>query len=702
MRPTSPSLCASLLLLVACPPAGGESTDSASPDASSAATSSTSGAPTTSLPTTGGPGGDPTGGPGGDPTGGPGGDPTGMTGGTGGTTDTGGVPGVSQPLPPGEGPLIVWVDPGPGGLDPYIPLWEGPTWQKARELASKHKGKLKGLANGLLDWGACVQEQGDAGQCARDVVWAGMCNFAIAKLTERMSPGMQMIGMPFEAMCNGDPVLKCCKYTGSDSCHSAYNSDMPINCEGNPMGGESFGPCIGPEPWDIFGGCTCAHLPECSGGEGDGFDDPLNRFWRLDGVARDLANALADVALADPEGFYDYSLLRGTRDHFDGVLGLAPFAGDDQLPPGMDGSPKYHENDGDPRARYRRALYTTALRRTLGGVPGALARWDYLALKTWEPAAIAAHLQGVDDPDAVLLEHLGPFGLALAKATYPDTYVVLAAPAPGEVADPKDDLYHAGVEAGAPAELSFQTSDMDAGTVALALALTDPQAADNPDGMYLVGIDWGDDVFEGVPFVTADAATHTATHAYEQPGTYTIQAFVANTSGHVSGATSEWTLAAGSGVPVARSIAAIRLDVAARIEADTHGHVSVDVHGRDLHGFDHPLDRYWTQATGPAKTVALAPFTARVLAHDDRVPLTTLTLTSVHEGAAGVEQADLLLSGVTVDYYTSPGNEPLSVTHGVDALVVTVGDDPPVAVPQDPNTQAFLLPLPGAARVVLP
>lgn len=84
--------------------------------------------------------------------------------------------------------------------------------------------------------------------------------------------------------------------------------------------------------------------------------------------------------------------------------------------------------------------------------------------------------------------------------------------------------------------------------------------------------------------------------------------------------------------PDALSIAAVGLDLAARIKADTHGHVRVDVRGRDLQGFDHPQGRYWTQATGAAKT-------PRVLAHDDRVPLHSVTLTAIHEGAAGVEQA---------------------------------------------------------------
>lgn len=38
--------------------------------------------------------------------------------------------------------------------------------------------------------------------------------------------------LTYVRVCAGEPPLKCCKSSGG--CHSAFNSDAPINCEGNP------------------------------------------------------------------------------------------------------------------------------------------------------------------------------------------------------------------------------------------------------------------------------------------------------------------------------------------------------------------------------------------------------------------------------------------------------------------------------------
>jgi len=75
--------------------------------------------------------------------------------------------------------------------------------------------------------------------------------------TQRSHPGLPVKvgdmlifdpGIPWEEVCNGEPPLKCCKYNPAtqEYCHTAFNSEAPINCEGNwtqPFA-ESYGECI--------------------------------------------------------------------------------------------------------------------------------------------------------------------------------------------------------------------------------------------------------------------------------------------------------------------------------------------------------------------------------------------------------------------------------------------------------------------------
>ena len=64
--------------------------------------------------------------------------------------------------------------------------------------------------------------------------------------------------------CLGDPPLKCCKKVGTNSCWSAFNTEAPLNCEGNPHYGptETAGLCLA--PCDGCAGCLCNYLSDCN------------------------------------------------------------------------------------------------------------------------------------------------------------------------------------------------------------------------------------------------------------------------------------------------------------------------------------------------------------------------------------------------------------------------------------------------------
>lgn len=622
-----------------------------------------------------------------------------------GTDDTGPINGDSHPIDPLPAPLIVWIDPGPDGTDPYLPftkplgdLQSAPLQGTSLAELQERGAQAQTAYNYAHDYSRCIDEQGDTETCVKKIVWQGLCNWAVGKLTEHMSPGMQMIGFPFEAVCNGEPALKCCIYTGNDSCHSAYNSDMPINCEGNPMGGMSYGPCISDNPEDIFEGCTCDYIPECTGGDAP-VGDPKARAGRLDQGARELGKHVAALAAADPRGFLNFVSLQGTRDYTAALALLAPYAGPDEIPPNLVNYEAYHYNDDDPRSRYLRALTTVAVRRVIGGLPNSLDRWDHVLAKIWDDAGKTAYLADVADPEADLLAALGPFGLAMTKAAYPDTYLLLAAPTPTEVADPDAGLYLAGVEIAAPPVLSFQTASVDGPAVTLELAIDDPQALDNPDATYLVGVDWGDNVFEGLA-VTADPATHQVQHAYAAAGSYSVRAWTDNTAGLISGAGATIAVTSGTDQPHPRSIESVTLELRADVTADQHGHFSVSATGLDAGAYTHPLGRAWVAATGPANTPVMLDFPDYALTHGDRVALPSVRVHAIHEGATNVQSATVLLDGITVTYYTSEDQAPLTITHAAADLTAVIEGDPPT--PLMPTNGALALPLATDVKIDLP
>jgi hypothetical protein len=71
----------------------------------------------------------------------------------------------------------------------------------------------------------------------------GMCSLmvpvciALKKFLENAKAGgvvpLNTVLPPLDkTFCLGEPSLKCCKT--ATGCHSAFNTEAPINCEGNP------------------------------------------------------------------------------------------------------------------------------------------------------------------------------------------------------------------------------------------------------------------------------------------------------------------------------------------------------------------------------------------------------------------------------------------------------------------------------------
>ena len=539
----------------------------------------------------------------------------------------------------------------------------------------------------------------ESGCTARDMVWRGVCLLIEWKLGDML---LFDPGIPYGALCNGEPPLKCCKYEPSqESCHSAFNSDAPINCEGNwtmPLA-ESFGPCIPANRYEGDPGCYCDYIPIC------GYpvvERTLSQQWRYNQLGVQLAMAIEQVLLRQrPAEFIDYVGFVGFRAHRQVFLQGAPFARQDTFPEGYAVGEAYHTNDNDPDARYLRALTTLAVQRVFAGIPNVQARWSSILSRTWTEAEKADYLAGVPDPDGTLAQCVGAFGLEMLKQAHPEGYQLLAVPLEGETSPSCPAGWMGGAAIGAAPTLTV-TASVAGSTVTLAPTVSDPNASDNPEGAYVVQIDWGDGRVEGRVYLSANPSTHSYSHAYEVAGTYSVSARVLNTSGLMGEATAQVSVLEGSGQPVPRSIQGVQLQLEASVNASTHGRIRVDVSATDIQGKVHSLGYHWVELVGASGTLVTVPLTGPLL-NGDLKDIQTLRLKPSHYDGSGVSLRTLKLWGVTLTPYASPGMTPSTVSHALtnrDVKVYATGASVPTAPLMEPDSGKLLLPLVGAEIVI--
>ncbi|MBC7975352.1 MAG: hypothetical protein H7138_10225, partial [Myxococcales bacterium] len=533
----------------------------------------------------------------------------------------------------------------------------------------------------LEDYGRCVETGSDSAGCAsQHIVYPGLCYLAAGLLTP--VPWLDILDLPLEEACLGEPTLKCCKYTPDEfGCHSAFNTPAPINCEGNPLGGETFGECLRP-PNGI--GCLCDYIPAC---DTDGDISPsvvstdLASAWRFNTLSSKLAAAFPPLLTSSPIEAATFVTFFGCRAHLTAMTTFAPFATQDSIAPGLDVGPAYHTDDDDPDARYLRALMTLAVRRVVTGIPNIIERWNLIMGRTWTTGQITAYLGGAD-ADAVLGAQLGPFGLALLQHAAPTLYPLLAIALPGELPAPRSGVWVAGCAVGAPPDLDVQVSDITGATVTLSLAVIDPVAADNPDGAYVIGLDWGDGRVAGHLFLQGDPTTHVVTHSYAGPGASTIVAVLANTSGLRDTETRVVTIAAGTGDPGVRSIESVELDLLGSVAAQTHGVMWVDVTAIDGADRAHELGRYWIRIQGPSGSRITVDLSQGPLTYLARTDVKALVLRPAHASFSSVSFRELTLGTVTLHHHASEGMAASSAIYqptNADVVITTTGAAVPVA-----------------------
>ncbi|WP_240356376.1 CARDB domain-containing protein [Myxococcus eversor] len=532
----------------------------------------------------------------------------------------------------------------------------------------------------------------------KDIIWKGSCMLLSWSYSNIL---LFDPGLPFEKICNGEPTLKCCKYNPLTElyCHSAFNTERPINCEGNSSApfAKSYGPCLPPSPGAM--GCVCDYLPQCGSPVSP---NPEAAPWHgnqlgvmLSSAVEQGGNSLFQQA---PDDFVDYVSFVGACAHQQVFLQSAPYAKPDEFPAGYTLSDEYHANDNDPDARYLRGLVTLAVQRVFSGIPNLYGRWNAIASRTWTETEKAAYLANVPDPDATLEACVGEFGVRMLQRADPAHYRLLAAPLEGET-QPDCRVGWVGGVAMCSAPSLTATTSVAGATVSLFPGITDPDESHNAAGNYVVQLDWGDGRVEGRLYIVSNPATHAWPHTYEIAGTYTVTARVINTSGLVGETTTQVTVTEGSGVPVARSVDSVRFDLEAAVTAgSTHGRVRVDVSATDVQGKVHSLGYHWVELSGAYGTTATAPLTGW-LTNRDLKDIRSLRLKPAHYDGSEVSLRELRLKGVTLQFHASPGMAPETTSYVLtsrDVKVYATGVTVPISPRMEVGSGALKLPLAGA------
>jgi hypothetical protein len=537
------------------------------------------------------------------------------------------------------------------------------------------------------------------GCTAKDLAWRGICYLFAQEI------GNLLIfdpGIPWEEVCRGEPPLKCCKYDPAtqEFCHTAFNSDAPLNCEGNftTPNAESYGECIPRNAYEGDIGCYCTVWPQCPDSSGTLAQPPGSSAWRYNRLGVTLAKSIeTDLIRSQPGPFIDYVTFVGFRAHRQVMLTFAPFARPDEFPPGYPLSDAYHANDNDPDARYLRGLTTLAVLRVFSGIPNLQARWNHVSGRLWTEAEKTAYLSSVVDPDLTLRQCVGDFGLAMLQSAQPELYALLAVPLADETTPDCAPGWVGGASIGAAASVTVSTSTSGA-SVTVTPAINDPYASDNAQGSYAVRVEWGDGRVQGWAYAASNPATHSYTHTYAAAGTYSVKVSVINTTGLVGSALTQVTVAQGSGQPVPPSIESVEFQLEAAVKAATHGIVRVDVSATDGQGVSHRLGYLWVELSGTSNTRVTVPL-GGVLPMWALTDVVSLKLTPTHHDGYSVSSRELLLSAVKLRSHGAAGATTYALTNR-DVKVYASGSTSPTAPQMEPGTGKLRLPMQDADIVI--
>lgn len=513
----------------------------------------------------------------GDSSGAPGGDPTG-SGGTGGAGATNGDP--SDPMEPSATMPL----PERGIPDPVLhdaPL-EGAALARTASR-TKGLGDLPGAAGTIGGFGErverCVQRGGSLAECGGT---AGLClarDTAVGQIGGQLFDKLGLGELAKNYYCDGE-CFHCCWVPGSGDggagggCHTSFDSSEGpvINCDPGIYGAGTVG--LGPALvigdalglGICIGGVQqlCNHIAMCNGagssagpggagaegastksltrqrfasgelGSKSTSEPPHENMSHPQAVylhVHSFENAMRrnffaaqreTPARARRKAYVDFITARGAVNWMRVLREIEPYNREFDV---------FAVTDGDGAVlsaeSYHQGIVYHANLAFVGAVPNIVDRLGYVESRYWTEEEKTEYLDGID-PETELRKTMSPLVLdALMRVPIQD-WRLLAQAAPNE-ALPGERVYD-GFRLGKPPIITAAQDCIGESQVTLAVAIQDPEEANNDGSLYPVLVDWGDGFVSRHIYDTA-LPTNAYSHTYEEAGTFLAYVTTANSTG---------------------------------------------------------------------------------------------------------------------------------------------------------------------------
>ncbi|KAI9016848.1 hypothetical protein DFJ74DRAFT_770422 [Hyaloraphidium curvatum] len=446
---------------------------------------------------------------------------------------------------------------------------------------------------------SCVRRGGTARQCGAIPPFCLLADQYFAFVPYNPIPAAWN---PFVIDCGTGECFQCCS-TAPGECHTSFVGFPVVNCN-HPNYGAGTRPAgmtMVLEQDTIGKACLfirqiCDHLPLCNPAAGGarlqhrapepppalaGYADAasaavrarsfgmqLQWGWQayLDGFStevssKDLANPSAPISrnaeIPTLRSIPDWLTQRGRSGWLADISSKSPFGDPSLIPPRLRILGPDNSTVVAPASELA-LLVAWGTQVLLSAVGNLHARFSFAESRVWRPAAAAAHLAaavpGGDAEAAAWNQSTGPALAVLRDVLMLQDWRLLAAPAPGEPAQP--DAFQ-DVAMGRPARITrislSRTHGTTETTVSMELSISDPEAGTSPRRLT---IDWGDHSPPSHFPIPSSQPGFSLSHAYPRgPTARTLVAklFLENASGLRSAAFLPLRIPGAPGAPVPSS-----------------------------------------------------------------------------------------------------------------------------------------------------
>jgi hypothetical protein len=311
----------------------------------------------------------------------------------------------------------------------------------------------------------------------------------------------------------------------------------------------------------------------------------------------------------------------------------------------------------------RRALVFLVTLRILGSIPNLQERFAYVESRIWPCAERQAYLAsaGISDPDAVLLETMGPTALKILRTVDGlQDYRLLAVPRPGEA---KPTHQQDGCDLGSAPTVTLSAASADGTSSAVRVQVDDPDRQ-STESSHPLTIDWGDGSTTSTSY-QLQGGDNLFTHAYAATGRYRITAAVENGSGlhGIAGLIAQVDHADPTvkRLPGFFRVTAGGLQIVAA-SSPSAGSLRLSLAQHDVEdGQAYPIGRGTAVAIADAATTDLGDLVGR---NPNRTEVDRLVIRPVHQPGTSFDarQIFLVLSTLRLDFYSLEQRQAMSQT----------------------------------------